>query len=189
MTSPARIATSPSAAEPPGSSTSRRARTSAGLLVAAAIVFALGVAMARMRADAADTVATVVPSLPVQRVGGLPELPSGPVEHLEVAYFHRTHRCSACVNAERLTRATLEESFSERLAAGQIALSVEDAEAPEDPGLVRRYDAWGSALYLGITKGGMVYVYRLDDVWFYVNQDHQFKSYLANQIRKALGDS
>ncbi|NTV37861.1 MAG: Lrp/AsnC family transcriptional regulator, partial [Anaerolineales bacterium] len=52
-----------------------------------------------------------------------------------------------------------------------------------NPALVRRYDAWGSRLYLSVTKAGTVYTYPVDDIWFYVNEDHKFTGYLATQIR------
>lgn len=178
----------------------RRARLAALLLVGVLGVFAVGVLVARsarapastgdaITATAPPAVGTPGPELPIQRIAGRPELPAGPVEHVEVAYFHRTHRCSGCINAERLTRETLDTRFADRLRNGDLNLVVEDTEAPADPALVRRYEAWGSALYLSVAKGGTAYTWRVDDIWFYVNEDHKFVGVLADEIRAIYGES
>jgi hypothetical protein len=159
-----------------------------GLVVVGVIVFGIAMQVGRSRTEqegggAAGAVASPAADPAVTRIAGLAELPPGPVEHLELAYFHRTHRCSGCINAERLTRATLDQHFSDRIANGEMSLVVEDTEAPADPGLVAKYDAWGSALYVGVTKGGTVYTWPVDDIWFYVNEDAQFISVLFQLIR------
>lgn len=170
------------------------------LLVAVLVVCAIGIVGARRgrvptstgdatAATAPRAVGTPGPALPIQRIAGLAELPGGPVEHVEVAYFHRTHRCSGCINAERLTRETLDTRFAERMRNGDMNLVVEDTEAPADPALVGRYEAWGSALFLSVSKGGQVYTWRDDEIWFYVNEDHKFIGHLVKQIRAIYGEA
>lgn len=158
------------------------------------IVLAAGIRLARNGADvtgasSANGIGAPGPDLPVKRIKTPDEMPPGPAEHVEVAYFHRTHRCSGCINAERLTRETLDTHFADRIERGEMNLVVEDTEAPANPALVTRYDAWGSRLYLSVTKAGTVYTYPVDDVWFYVNEDHKFTGYLTKQIRAIYGES
>lgn len=186
---------SPNAAGTPTSG-----RSGFPVLVAVGALFVLGAAMLVARGGGtsgagAVTDATLPASeasearAPVKRIAGVAELPAGAVDHVEVAYFHRTHRCSGCINVERLTRETLDTRFADRLQSGDISLVVEDTEAPADPDLVQRYEAWGSALYLSVAKGGTAYTWRVDDVWFYVNEDQRFIDVLADQIRAIYGES
>lgn len=134
-----------------------------------------------------DAPAVTVPSGPVERIGGPAELPAGAVERVEVAYFHRAKRCRACLEVERLTREVVADGFAAEAADGRLLLLVENTEQPAVPALVQRYDAWGSALYLGVTKAGITYAWRVDDVWFYVNEEPQFVNVLTRGIRSALG--
>ena len=79
-------------------------------------------------------------------VDDLALMPPGAVERLEVAYFHRTHRCYSCRLAEDLTRQVVERGYSDRLGSGAMVMLVEDVEQPVDPDLGRKYDAYGSSL-------------------------------------------
>jgi hypothetical protein len=118
----------------------------------------------------------------VRTIKDLAELPKGPVEQVEVAYFHRTNRCSGCIRAEALTRKTLDTYYSDRLKCGDMVLRVEDVEQPADPEVVRKYDAFGSSLYLGVLKGGVTYAYPVNDIWFTTGDDAKFMQVVRGKI-------
>jgi hypothetical protein len=122
----------------------------------------------------------------VRRVRDLAEIPPGPLDRLEVAYFHRTHRSAGCLKAEELTRKTLDTWYADRLASGEMILLVEDMQQPADPELVRRYDPYGSSIYLGLVKAGITYVSSIEDVWFVLSDETQFTERLRGHIDAAL---
>ena len=83
--------------------------------------------------------ATVTPSL--QWIDDLALLPPGPVAHLEVAYFHHTVRCDSCIEAERLTRKTMDAYFTAEMESGLVALVTGDVDTGQDGALVGKYAA------------------------------------------------
>ena len=52
--------------------------------------------------------------------------------------------------------------------------------------LVRRYEAYGSALYLGVVKGGVTHVYDVDDIWYVLGDEKAFAEVLRGIIDRAL---
>lgn len=118
----------------------------------------------------------------IQRIADLADLPAGPVEHVQVAYFHRAQRCHSCIEAERLTRKTLDTFFAEDLERGDISLLVLDVEASENTELVQVYDAWTSSLYLGVTKGGVLHVYSVADMWLGIGDEARFAESLRSKL-------
>ena len=196
MRGPDDVATEQGAVAPEHAASRRGGRLQilALLAVGLLIVLAVGIRLARNGAIVTDAsppnaIGMPGPDLPVRRINTLEEMPSGPAEHVEVAYFHRTYRCWSCTIAERLTRETLDTRFADRIERGEMNLVVEDTEAPANPALVSKYDAWGSRLYLGVTKAGTVYTCPVDDVWFYIDVEHKFTGFLARQIRAVYGES
>jgi hypothetical protein len=158
----------------------------AGWLLGSSALFSGGGAELPQTADSAVVDEPRVEN--VKRIIDLGELPPGAAEHIEVAYFHRTQRCWSCTEAERLTRMALDHGFAEDLAAGRLSLAVADVEQPENADLAARYQAWGSSLYLGITKAGATYVYPVSDIWFTIRDEEAFVASLEEKIRVALGE-
>lgn len=122
----------------------------------------------------------------VQMVRDLSQVAPGPLERLEVAYFHRTRRCTGCVVAEELIRATLYTHYADRLESGEMVLRVEDVQKPADPQLVRTYDAYGSSLYLGVVKAGRTHVLPVEDIWYVLGDEARFEDVLRAKIDAAL---
>jgi hypothetical protein len=160
------------------------------------VIFGVGLWLGRVRGDQTSAVAVSQPGgiaspvassgVPVQPIDDLGQLPPGKVDHLEVTYFHRTQRCSGCIEAERLTRKTLDTYFAERLKSGEMSLVVADVEKPLNAALVQKYDAWGSSLYLGVVKEGVEYTWMARDIWFSVNDEAQFMASLRDTIDSIL---
>ncbi len=104
-----------------------------------------------------------------------------------MAYFHLTKRCSGCIEAERLTRKTLDTYFADRLQSGEMSLVVADVQKQENAALVQKYNAYGPSLYLGIIKDGIEYIWSVSDIWFALEDEPKFMALLRDRINIAYG--
>ncbi len=123
----------------------------------------------------------------VRAVRNLSEVPPGPAEQVEVAYFHRTHRCWSCLRAEELTLQVLDSHYQAELGSGRMVFFSEDVQAPADADRVARYEAFGSSLYLGIHKAGAMYIYPVDEIWLNLGDETRFNAVLSGLLDAALG--
>jgi len=161
------------------------------------LVFGVGLWLGRARANqptagpGSPPIAAANPAvssgLPNQRLKNLSQLPPGQAEHVAVVYFHRTQRCASCIEAERLIRKTLDTYFVDQIKSGVMSLVVADVQKPQNADLVRKYDAWGSSLYLGIAKGGVEYTWLVSDIWFDMGDEAKFMALLRDKINTAYG--
>ena len=117
-----------------------------------------------------------------QPIDELGQLPPGRPDHVEVVYFHLAERCSGCLEAERLTRKTLDTYFANRLQSGEMSLVVADLQDPQNAALVQKYDAYGPSLYLGIMKDGAEYTWPVNDIWFTVSDEPEFMASLLDKL-------
>lgn len=191
-----------SGSRPSGTQATTQARNSRAWLIAALVsgvllVCAVGLWLGEERAGQSEAVAVsqsaavagpaAGSSAPVQRIKDLSQLPPGQVEHIQVAYFHRTQRCEGCIKAEQLTRKALETYFVDRLKSGEISLVVADVQKPQNAALAQKYGAWSSSLYLGILKGGVEYTWPVNDIWFTLNSEARFMASLRNTLNTVYG--
>lgn len=161
------------------------------------LVFGVGLWLGRARADQSATVSVSQPAAVAdpavgsgtltRRINDLGQLPPDQVEHVEVAYFHRTQRCAGCIEAERLIRKTLDTYFADRLKSSEMSLVVADVQKPQNAVLVQKYDAWGPSLYLGIVKDGIEYTWPVSDIWFALNDEAKFMAALRDRINIVYG--
>jgi len=161
------------------------ARLIAAAILGLTLVLGNGLWLARQfrgQPAAAPIVSASDPNSPVRRINKVSDLPSGPVERIEVAYFYRTPRCWGCTEAERLTRKTIETYFADRLASGEFHLVTADVRKPQNAALARKYGANGSALYLGIVKSGVEYILPIGEVWLVVDNEARFMATLREKI-------
>ena len=159
-----------------------------GLLFAGGLI-ALGVFNATSQLSDVGTLAGDVTigtplqsAAPTQIVGDVSVLPRGVVSHVDVVYFHRTQRCTGCLNAGLFTRETVETYFRSHMQRGVMSFRELDVEKPENAAVARKYDASGSALYLGILMDGVEYLCPVEDIWFYTNSKSLFISFLQKTL-------
>ena len=138
-------------------------------------------------AETDSTAAALDPSLPSRAIAKLGALPPGIADYVQVAYFHRSQRCASCVEAERLTRKTLNAYFADQIRNGKMSLVVADVQNPINAGLARTYGTSGSELYLGIVKKGTLYVYPVGEIWLVVGNEAKFMAALRTTIDAASG--
>ncbi len=121
-------------------------------------------------------------ALPVQQVGTIEALPPGPVDHIDVVYFHATQRCPTCLEIERLTRHTVEAYYASETASGAIELVVANVQESSNAALAGQYGAATSDLYLGIFKNGVHYTYLHSDAWLLAHDEPAFIASLRARL-------
>ena len=126
---------------------------------------------------------------PTRRIGDLSELPKGAASHVDVVYFHRTERCTSCLNAESYTRETVEKYFADQVQRGQMSFQVYDVGKAENAALAHKFDAAGSSLYLGVLIEGAEYICPIEDIWFYTANKYLFIARLKEKLVPLVGDS
>ncbi|CAG0948727.1 hypothetical protein ANRL3_00065 [Anaerolineae bacterium] len=125
---------------------------------------------------------------PTRTLGDVSMLPRGKVSHVDVVYFHRTQRCTACLNAGRFTRETVETYFANYLQRGVMSFRQLNVEKPENAVIARKYAAAWSSLYLGIVIDGVEYLCPIDDIWFYTNSKTSFTAFLQKTLAPLIGE-
>ena len=126
---------------------------------------------------------------PTRRIGDLSELPQGAVSHVDVVYFHRTERCTSCLNAESYTRETVEKYFADQLQRGWMSFQVYDVGKAENAALAHKFDAAGSSLYLSVLMEGAEYLCPIQDIWFYTANKYLFVARLKEKLASLVGGS
>jgi hypothetical protein len=68
---------------------------------------------------------------------------------VQVYFFHGTHRCSGCINAEKATVAVLNELYKEQQEQGIIKFQSINIEEPQNKSLAEKYQvAWNMLLFV-----------------------------------------
>ncbi len=149
------------------------------------VLVALGAGLWLIGARSGQSATASVAQL--QRIENLDQLPPGQAEHIEVAYFHRTHRCASCIEAERLVRKTFDTYFTDQPESGEMSLVVADFQKQQNAALAQEYDPYGPSLYLGIIKDGAKYILQVSDIWFAMRDEAKFMVLLRDKINLACG--
>jgi hypothetical protein len=126
---------------------------------------------------------------PTRKIGDLTELPKGAVSHVDLVYFHRTERCTSCLNAESYTRETLEKYFVDQVKHGLMSFRVLDVEKAENAALAQKFDAAGSSLYFSVLIEGIEYLCPFQDIWFYTSNKYLFVETLKQKLESLIGGS
>ena len=119
---------------------------------------------------------------PTRRIADLSELPKGAVSHVDVVYFHRTERCTSCLNAESYTRETVEQYFADQVQRGRMSFQVYDVGKAENAALARKFDAAGSSLHLGVLIEDTEYLCPVQDIWLYTTNKYVFIAKLKEKL-------
>ncbi|NQV31461.1 MAG: hypothetical protein HQ515_02150 [Phycisphaeraceae bacterium] len=102
-----------------------------------------------------------------------------------VYYAHATIRCVSCETIERLTHETLDEQFSEAVAAGRLAFK--EVNFQEDSAFAKQYEIVANCVIVSQVKQGQeVRHQRLDEVWDLYEDPPAFKQFLGDAIRAHL---
>lgn len=104
-----------------------------------------------------------------------------------VTYFTTDVRCKSCRLIETLTKETLEEHFSQEIAAGTLRFQMLNLDRQENKHFTEDYDlAFKTVVVSTETNGAITHWEKLDDVWTLLQQPEDFKTYVATPIRSLL---
>ena len=74
-----------------------------------------------------------------------------------VYFFHGTHRCQGCINAEKGTVNALNTLYKEQLDKGIIKFESLNAEEPKNKALAEKYEAaWNKLVFVKNDKSGQI---------------------------------
>lgn len=105
---------------------------------------------------------------------------------VEVFHFHSTRQCYSCIRLGELAEATVNEFFSEELGSGKIVFGHLNVDLEENKGLAEKYGASGSSLWIGTYVGNEFHKEHNTSVWYKLNKEGEFKSYLKGILEKRL---
>lgn len=165
-----------------------------GLLLAGILIlFSLWSALGQITQDANlsnDKVLGIpfATKVPTRTLNGVDELPRGTVAHVDVVYFYRTPRCTACLNAQRFTLETIETYFGGHLQRGVLAFQILDMNNPRNATSVWKYKPTGSSLYIGVVVEGVEYLCPVEDIWFLTNNKTKFIANLKQKLVALTGE-
>lgn len=70
-----------------------------------------------------------------------------------VYFFHGTHRCTGCINAEKATVAVLNELYKNEQVKGILKFESINYEEPQNKALAEKYElAWNALLIIPVTN-------------------------------------
>ncbi len=110
---------------------------------------------------------------------------SGSQETIQLLFFHRTSRCTTCINAEQFARDTLNTYFPEKMKSGE--LSIQSIDYQKEPEMAKKYNVNMNDLKLVITKNGQETVKDVPEIWTYVDDRNAYMNYLKGVLNKELG--
>jgi hypothetical protein len=74
-----------------------------------------------------------------------------------VYFFHGTHRCQGCINAEKGTVNALNTLYKEQLDKGIIKFESLNVEEPKNKALAEKYEAaWNKLVFVKNDKSGQI---------------------------------
>lgn len=115
-----------------------------------------------------------------------PDNSSGPVDRVDVVYFHRTARCYSCRWLEAGTNYTVNTYFVDELASGKLTFQVINVEDEEHADIVEKYDAYTSSLFINAVKDGADYIEQATEVYYLIGKEEEFVTALKSKIEKCL---
>lgn len=106
--------------------------------------------------------------------------------YVAVYDFHTDHRCESCLIIEKLTKETLNESYSSNLKDSTIIFSLINIDAVDNQNIAEEYEAFGTALMITVFKDGEEDVLDLTEWAFDAIHGDDFKNELKKELDQAL---
>lgn len=108
------------------------------------------------------------------------------VEKIEIYHFHGTNQCFSCRTVGAFAEKTVNTYYKDILDSGKMAFASINAELPENRDLAIKYGATGSSLWIGTYIRGELHKEENVNVWYKVNDEADYISYLKSIIDKRL---
>lgn len=106
-----------------------------------------------------------------------------------VFYFHRTVRCSTCLEIEADTAKVLKENFPQFLADGflkWVPFNMDDDGGEE---FAKQFDITSNTLLLArISENKELKYKKLEDIWEFAGNPEELSTYVTNEINEFMND-
>jgi hypothetical protein len=113
-------------------------------------------------------------------------LPPSIYNGVEVVYFHRAQRCTACTRAQEMTEYTLNTCFADELESGEIVYMALNLQDSANADMVQKFGAYTSSLFLNDVENGTNDIEEITDIWFLLWKDEEFVNTLKAEIEDRL---
>jgi len=112
---------------------------------------------------------------------------SSDIEKIEVYHFHGNHQCYSCKTVGSYAEETVNTYFADELDSGKIVFGHINGELSENIGLVKKYGATGSSLWIGVyyRDGGFAKEENVN-VWYKIDNKEDYMNYLKGVIESKL---
>jgi len=105
---------------------------------------------------------------------------------VEVYHFHRTRQCWSCKTLGKLAEKTVNTYFKSELESGRLKFGHINVELAQNSELTDKYGAIGSSLMIGVYKDGKFTKEEDTKVWYKLNNEGNYLSYLKGILTKRL---
>ncbi len=108
------------------------------------------------------------------------------INKVGVFYFHSNYRCTSCIFLQKYVEETINEFFQAELRDNKIEFKEVNIDLVENRALTQEFQARGSGLYIKVYFKENSLIEEDIQVWRYLNNEQQFKSYLKNKLNNLL---
>jgi hypothetical protein len=108
----------------------------------------------------------------------------GLVDQVLVVHFHRVHQCTCCINVGKWAEETIQKYFPVEFEQEKIVYM--DVCIEETPELSRKYNAYGSSLFISIISGEEETITENMEVWTHCFDHDAYVDYFKNFLDSIL---
>jgi len=94
-----------------------------------------------------------------------PDESLGPLDRVDVIYFHRPQRCPTCLCFEERIRYVVRTYFQNELDSGRMTFGVYDIGDNKNAAIVQKYGAISSQLFINTIKDGTDHISDIQAIW------------------------
>ena len=105
---------------------------------------------------------------------------------VEVYHFHRTSQCWSCKTLGEFAEKTVNTHFKKELESGRLKFDHINVQLSENKELAEKYGASGSSLMIGIYDSNGFSKEEDTKVWYKLNNEQEYISYLKSVIEAKL---
>ena len=106
------------------------------------------------------------------------------IDHVLVVHFHRVQQCTCCINVGKWAEETIKLYYPEEYESGKIVYM--DVCVEENQEMARRYNAYGSSLYINVIRNGSDNIIDAVEVWSHCHDHDTYIEVLNQMLEDAL---
>ena len=107
-------------------------------------------------------------------------------DKIEVVHFHATQQCWSCITVGEYALKTITEKFPKEYQNGTIIFKDINGELPENSGIVAKYQASGSSLFINAIINGRDNIEEDTKVWRLVSNEAKYLDYFETKLNSLL---